>query len=374
MEGPRGLRREEISSLRRLTDLCFWKGLVDKYPQLFNEDNLENLRVIVKDGEVISHVGMTYQWVSIFGCKTLVACIGAVCTHPKYRMRGLATTLFHDACVKARRDGIDFMMVSGSRGLYLRAGCRPIKGCYLRVTVRSKRRSSPLEENLTLRECTSKDIPVMSALYRREPVRFLRRLEDYRRAFECRHVMDKQSAFLMIEKNCSPRAYIIFSKLNSNQRRVYIGEYAGERVSITNALKMILEYYKVKELILYVYKYDSIMKSELIREGFQLTPDGSVGSIRIINFVQFMERLMPYFEEIIGYKEAERLSFSEINGKCKIEYNGDHVVLGDYPETVQIIFGSSDAPTGWLTSNHRTVRLLKKVLPLPLPWYGINFV
>jgi hypothetical protein len=36
MEGPRGVRREDIASLRALTNLVMREGLVDQYPQLFN--------------------------------------------------------------------------------------------------------------------------------------------------------------------------------------------------------------------------------------------------------------------------------------------------------------------------------------------------
>jgi len=375
MEGPRELRREEMPSLKRLTDICFWEGLVDKYPQLFNEDNLENLRVIVEKGEVISHVGMTEQWASIFGCRLRVACIGAVCTHPDYRMQGLATRLFSDACEKAYADGVDFMMISGGRGLYLRAGCRPIVGCDFEVSVTPEHISKFSDEGITVKPCSSKDLPTISAIYRREPVRFLRRMEDYQRAFVCRHVMDRESEFLLITKGGSPRAYAILPRPSEEKPKVQIGEYAGERASLVNALGPILQRYRnLEELVVHILGYDALLKSLMEEKGLQLRPSNSAGTVRIINFSQLMERLRPYFEEVIGYKETRKIRFLEEGGRFIIEYGADRVVIPDRSDAVQLIFGSKDAPMEPLLAGGKAGEILREVLPVPLPWYGINFV
>ena len=374
MEGPRGLRSEEMVSLRHLTDICFWKGLVDKYPQLFNEDNLENLRVIVDGGEVISHVGMTEQWVSIFGCLLRVACVGAVCTHPNYRMRGLATRLFNDACKKAYNDGVDFMLVSGIRGLYLRAGCRQILGCDFEVSVTPEHIQLLSDPAITVKPCSSRDIEVMSAIYRREPVRFLRRLEDYQRAFACRHVMDKESEFLLILKDGSPRAYVILPS-PSKKSKVRIGEYAGERSSLVNALGLILQRFpSLEEIVIHILGCDVLLQSLMEEKGLQLRPSNSACTVRIINFTQLMERLRPYFEEVIGYKETRKIRFLEKEGRFIVEYGADRVVIPGRPEAAQLIFGSKDAPTELLSAGGKAGKILREVLPIPLPWYGINFV
>ncbi|RJS84145.1 GNAT family N-acetyltransferase [Candidatus Bathyarchaeota archaeon] len=370
MEGPRGLRENEISSVRRLTDICFWHGLVDKYPQLFNEDNLENLRVIVKDGEVISHVGMTYQWASIFGCRLKVACIGAVCTHPKYRMRGLATKLFNDACLKAYRDGIDFMMVC--RGLYLRAGCRRIVGCYYKAVINGSIASRLKCDYVTVRNADVEDLPLISALYRREPVRFQRKLEDYQRAFKTRLVMDRNSDFLIIERGGSPKAYVILSKSKDRQRTVT--EYAGERISIIEGLAEIVRLHSLEEIVIYIPKHDFILRDIIRSRRVSFVPNGSTGTVKIINFIQLMERMLPYFEELVGSRTVERLSFHEEEGKCIISFNGEKISLGTYPEATQVLFGSEDAPTKWREHKGEGVEIIRKILPIPLPWYGINYV
>ena len=65
MEGPRGARIEEAESLKELVGLVFRKTLWEEYPQLFHDGNLKNCRVVVEDGKVVSHIGMTEQMASI---------------------------------------------------------------------------------------------------------------------------------------------------------------------------------------------------------------------------------------------------------------------------------------------------------------------
>src|SRR5262249_25163248 len=109
MEGPRALQENEFESLRALTDAVFRPGMPEQYPQLFNADNRENLRVCVDEGLCVSHVGMTERKASLLGCTIQVCCIGAVSTYKEYRGQGLASRCFDDAVAKAFQDGVDLM-------------------------------------------------------------------------------------------------------------------------------------------------------------------------------------------------------------------------------------------------------------------------
>ncbi len=385
MEGPRGLRIEEMQSMKRLADICFWKGLVDKYPQLFNEDNLENLRVIVEDGEVISHVGMTEQYLSVYGCLLQVACIGAVCTHPDYRRRGLATRLFNDACEKAYRDGVDFMMVSGAGRLYIKAGCRIIVGSDYEVNIKLGEAEEFSSHDVKIKKIEEeKDLHIMASIYQREPVRFLRRLEDYKRAFKCKHVLNRQSDFLLLMKGNVPRAYIILPDmerscevipgLRKKNPPVRICEYAGERSTIMESLNRIMQNYSLDELTIRIPKYDDVMIAHMKEKELNLEEVDSFGTLRIINFTQLMERMRLYFEEIIGYSEAEKLRFKEENGSYIIGYESESVVIQDVAEATKLIFGSKDTPIDQFIEKGKLYDILKKILPIPVPWYGMNFV
>ncbi len=126
MEGPRALRAHELGSLSKLADTVFQSKndgqMVYQFPVLFGSENHENLLVFVDGGKVVSHVGMVQRWASLAGCTVKVGLIGSVATYEDYRGKGLASQLFAAAAEKAVRDGCDFFMISGGRGLYRRAG------------------------------------------------------------------------------------------------------------------------------------------------------------------------------------------------------------------------------------------------------------
>src|SRR5581483_7666368 len=126
-DGPRALKPNEWTQLDALVSAVFRPQMFHDYPQLFNERNRHNLRIVAEDGKVVTHVGMIERPASLAGCRIDVACIGAVATYPDYRGKGFASQAFQDCCDKAAADGIDIMLISGGRGLYTRVGCRQVR-------------------------------------------------------------------------------------------------------------------------------------------------------------------------------------------------------------------------------------------------------
>jgi predicted N-acetyltransferase YhbS len=183
MEGPRPVRPEEFASLSELADTVFRPGMFAKYPQLFNPDNAENLRVCCVDendgGRVVSHVGMIQRPATLFGCATRVGGIGAVGTLAAYRGSGLAGACFDDAARKARRDGVDLLLVSGDRSLYRRRGCLRVGDdvSFTLTAATSSGSDSPLV--VSLEPLADADLPQARRIYQQEPVRLLRPPSDW---------------------------------------------------------------------------------------------------------------------------------------------------------------------------------------------------
>ena len=70
------------------------------FPLIFNRNNLDNMRVMADGDRLVAHVGIYQSGISIYGDRLQTGSIGAVCTHPDYRGKGLATVLFADALKK----------------------------------------------------------------------------------------------------------------------------------------------------------------------------------------------------------------------------------------------------------------------------------
>ena len=117
------------------------------------------------------------------------------------------------------------------------------------------------------------------------------------------------------------------------------------------------------------------MQELLSEEGIVLQPSHSAGTVQIVNFPQLMNRLRPYFEEILGVAEASRLQFTAEDGTYQIRYGSDSLTIPERGELAHLIFGTREEMVAdRLASESKAAELMRQVLPIPALWYGINYV
>lgn len=373
MEGPRGLRPEELSSLRELTGVVFRPTLVDEYPQLFHEGNFDNLRVCVDGGRCVSHVGMTTRRATFFGCPVQVGCIGAVATHPDYRGQGLASRCFDDAAKKAFEDGTDLLLVSGNRALYRRAGCLRAP-CGETFTQSAEDAPALPGAPVTVETMTDADLPLVRECYRNEPVRFLRSIEDYGRSFACGVVMNRPSEFLVVRgENGDFRGYLIVGQ-RDGEARARIAEFAGDRHALLAALPAVMRHYNLGTLGWQVSGHDVLFRALCADAGLTGNAAEFPGTIKVINFPQLMKRLRPRWEELLGTDRAARLSFRQQNDAFAVRF-GDDELATDRDTMTRLLLGTLDAEQQpKIEARAKLVHVLATILPLPCLWYGLNYV
>ena len=150
-----------------------------------DEDDITNLDIILEDGQSISHVGMKEREFIIYGCRTMIGCIGGVATKSDYRERGLATRLMKRAIQKIDEDKGDVMLVSGGRDLYRRRGCIPaaVTNKFLVTRTDAEKLGSSDIQLIPYAEDSLLDIV---NIYQKEPVRFHRHLAEFRALLERR--------------------------------------------------------------------------------------------------------------------------------------------------------------------------------------------
>lgn len=414
-DGPRALRSGEWDQLDRVVSTVFRPEMFHDYPQLFNEDNRENLRIVVEDGSVVCHVGMTERHASLAGCGIDVACIGAVSTLDQYRGRGFASRAFQDACSKAAGDGIDVMLISGGRGLYTRVGCREVgRDAVFTITrdALSSLRDAPnarREAPYALAQVSAQQIDGLRALYQREAVRFLRPLEDWEMAFDCGIVMNTASDFWGLSAGGTLLAYFVVHQPDKVRRRgpdapttLRVVEFAGERTAVVAALPRLLEHYGTDRLTIHVQGTDPALHAYLAggpapggsasgNAGLTLQPASASGTLRVINFPQLMERCRPLLAERLGTKGAAWLVFEadaapgSAAGGFTIRRGEERLRLPDLGTLATYVFGTAEGhapgvepaapPAGAPhTAGASLAADLSQALPLPTLWYGINYV
>ena len=252
MEGPRPLRAEELPSLVRFMNRMYHAGLPadigEEYPHLLNEGNVGRLIVISEDGDIVSHVGMTAEHISLEGEPLALALVGAVATAVECRGRGYATRCLDFALDQAARDGNDLAWISGGRGLYTSRGSAAagrewvftVAGGDPMTPEASRlepgRTGGPTPADLTVREISLADEPAAAALYEREPVRFLRTRDVWLRAEKNHFVMNWKARFWGAFRSERLSAYLVIQEPRPEKPATLLAEFAGDRMDAARAL------------------------------------------------------------------------------------------------------------------------------------------
>ena len=378
MDGPRPLHSDEWEQLNTVVETVFRPGMFEQYPQLFNETNRDNLRVVAADGKVVSHVGMIQRPASLLGCSIQVCCIGGVATLSDYRERGYASAAFADAVAKARADGVDLMLISGGRGLYLRAGSRRVgQDQEFIVTPAAAPRLQATTTGIRVAAVTGEHLPLLRDLYAAEAVRFVRWQEDWHMAFDCKYVMNRPTEFHLIYRGAAPVAYLLLQSPRpgaaEDDPRV-VAEFAGDRAALVCALGQLAAERDIA-LRVHVLRADTVLASLLAGSAVPAEAAPFSGTLLVINFVQFMERLRPLLAERLGADTARQLTFHAADDRFTIAKGGESITLSGRGDLALYLFGSHDdddaiEPVG----SPALAAQLAQALPFPALWYGVSYV
>lgn len=367
MEGPRPVAEHELESLARLVDTVFVGGesgrMFHSFPTLFRRDNLDNLLVFVEGEDVVSHVGMVYRWATLGGCTVRVACMGAVSTCERLRGQGLASQLFHAACEKARHDGVDFMMISGDRPLYMENGAAHV-GRDRRVVITRDVADMLRLRDVDIRPYQESDLADCMAAYGTKPARFIRPRDDWE-AFLSHRQCGGEATWTVVRREGLFCGYLIHAPgPEPGSRRV--GEWAGDGLMVASALGPLLDECGADRVTLQAQSVDRILVDALDAAGATLAPCTTTGTYLILHFTQLMERLRPYFETILGVQPAARLGFEGDHGHYVIHFEGESLVLENKADVARLVFGQ---PEG---SEHQG--FTESLFPVPTLCYGLNYI
>ncbi len=368
--GIRSVRRDEMGCLRQLLDNVFFEGLADIQPHAFNGDNANNLRVVVENGEVVSHIGTIRRNISIMGCTLRVASLGGVATCESHRGRGHATALLRDTMRHCRKDGVDYIMVSGYRNMYHRYGCRYVGRDWMFHIARE--RAGDFDDTAwTITQASKSDVETIGAIYRRESVRWLRPPSDIAFGIDG-WVQNRPAKTYLIHRGDQPVAFGVMQQARERDAgQVYLLDYAGERSAIVGALGKFIE--KLNRLSLHVKGFDTVLRGLLEARGLAGEPANLPGTAMIIHFEQLLEKMRPYFVERVGEHAAHGLVFREDGDEYHIYYGGDRVVAESRGAAAQLIFGTlEETENAMLDAGGRAGGVLRACLPIPGVWYGVN--
>jgi GNAT superfamily N-acetyltransferase len=379
VEGPRALRPEELGSLVGLANRVFRSegggDMGAEFSYFLNEANAPHLRVFVEGGAVVAHCGWRESEALLFGCALSVGGIGAVCTAPEQRGKGLGTRLLLDTVADMRASGVDLALISGGRGLYTRNAA--VKWGPGREYLYEPASAGDWRSDVELSSAAPPDAACLAALYRSEPIRYRRAPREWAEILAGRWCMNRPTKLLAVRRGGELVAYAAAREpgsAESDPRGTILGEFAGCRAALVAALPRIAEISGCQRLLLPAGSWDLTLRAEMAARGIDPAPEAATsGTVKLVNFPRLMEKLLPLLVERAGLR-ASGLSFSQTDAGLAVSLGGERLDLGE-ADACAMVFGRRDGRERELLEGRGELgRLLAAALPLELPWYGYNYV
>jgi len=377
VEGPRALKPEELDSLVGLSNLVFRPDGGDmgkEFGYFLNKANAKRLRVFAENGEVVAHCGYRIYDASVFGAGFRVGCVGAVCTHPQWRGTGLGTRLFLDCAECMRAEGADLVLISGGRGLYTRNGA--IKAASRRDFLFRLEDHGDWDSDVEVGPASAADAAALAALYRREPVRFLRPPSEWADILAGRWCMNRPAKLFALRRSGELVAYAAVRSPRSpdpEPQGTILGEFAGCRHALAAALPRLAELGDCPAICVPVLSWDAALAAELSGRGLTGGELGGYRTVKLINFPQLLERLRELLVERAGPR-AIQLKFASKDGKLSVSLDAERLDLTEVDACRTVFGGESGPDRKMLQGRGELGKVLSAALPVEMPWYGYNYV
>jgi predicted N-acetyltransferase YhbS len=372
MDGPRPVRPEEFDSLMEMINDVFTsqrRMMREAFPLLFNRDNLENLFVFVDEGRVVSHVGVTIRDILINGCRLRTANVGSVGTREEFRGRGFAGACLDAAEAKAVADGVSVTLISGRRSLYRRFGGVQV-GSALVLEVPA----GEADRGIDVRRAGPEDVAVLERLYEREPVRFIRPLEDWKAALgalEARSGGNHRHGVFILAEHREPAAYAIASRHVWDEKpHTSVAEFAGSRSAIIAALPHLASELGSERIEIKAASFDTALRAAAHEAGLSGREDYLLGhTVKVSSVENFWKDLRPLVEERIGAAAVGAVALrATADGGCEFACANEARSFSA-PDFTALAFGQPGGPT-----EGESVGILERIFPIPLPFPGLNYV
>ncbi len=366
-EGPIPVPADRLDELVAMTNRVFRADGGDmgrEYPLVFDPGALDGMRVMLEEGRVVSHVGVCVRDAVLLGAPLTVASIGAVSTDPAFRGRGFAGALMEDAIAYARARGACLMLISGDRALYRRLGGVRPGGFFMGEVPHAD-----FPRGYAFERATPDDTPQLAALYQREPVRFVRPAEDWRRLLAAGVVMNQAADCLMVRDPDGVVAYLAVQAPPSHstgETRPRVMEYAGSREAVWRALAAVAGEYGAASARFAVMPDDGDLLARARHERALLHEEGFHGTVKLLDGARLLSAVRPLWAERVGHGALDALGLEADMGGVTFTAAGDRVRL-EGPAVITALFGAE-------RGREEDQLSIPGISPLPLFWYGYNYV
>ena len=304
------------------------------------------------------------------GHRLRIGWIGAVCTRPAHRGRGLASAILAATLDRFRQDGVDFVYITGRRPLYLAAGANHVAmevGYSLRPGALPP---SPLP--VVVRQAAPADLDALIALASAEGTRVMRPHEDLALTLDSGFAGGREGCFHLIELHEVPVGYLL--QRNQRDGSVQFVEAGGDRACVMAALGVLVTRTGGETVGLFLPRGDRLVEL-LAAAGIQGVPAKSGGTVIAANPARTLAKLAPYVRERLPWWPYPAPRLLSGGGRYVIQDAGGMLEVDGEDEMLWLLVGRPlDAAPSSLWATGRMRELVASCLPIGLPSIYLNLI
>lgn len=329
-----------------------------EFPLLLSQENKKNMRIIKENKKVVSVVNFLPRKIIIEGTPISVGSIGAVCTHVDYRERGYSSKILKDVEKRMKKIGVNLCLISGTRNLYRKWGADKVKNCK-----RYRIFAGLLELKYTIREYKKEDLLSLKEIYDLQKTRYLRNIVDFETLIDSGTFPFGDTSYkrYVLEDEKNLRGYII---LKETSGKIEVKEAGGKEKDIFDALAFLGTMLEVNEI-------DYILPQEKkVPKGYLGEEEYLGGTLKIIDFVSFIDELRPYFKQYVTDEEVDSFKVEEIEGRYRLIFESEEIEIESHNKLLKLIFEKKEEKIYKETNmnNKKLEKFIDSVFPLPFLW------
>lgn len=363
MNAPRAPRADELSKVidflnHELRAKEGW-SIANEYPMAFDTNNLQNIRIIEENGQIISHAVIKNLLVRTPIAIFRVSAIGSVVTHPQFRNQGLSQQILKDCLRVSLEQGADIAILWTDFYEFYRKFGFELAGSEKALIFHS-----PIEiPSLGLKYLQSHQVHPDSLLrlYSQHSVGTLRTTNDIS------HYLSIPQSHLYTAWNANNELQAYAVEGRGADLSNYIHEWGG---SVSALLALVNEIRKSKNVALTLITPSHC--TNLIRQAKEkgaFINEGYLGMIKIINSKNLFFKIRR-FARYIGQEDF----LLEHTGHEYIVGHSGHIFrTTSEKDMTQLIFGPRKA-SQLNRFDIETIQVFEKIFPIPMWIWGWDSV
>jgi len=365
LEGPRALRPEEHPSTISLLNLALRPNgphaILDEYPLVLRKENIENMRVMVKDGEIVSHAAIYFSRLHAGDLTFKIGGVGSVATHPAHQKQGLASAVMRDCLDIMQKAECHLSVLWTQRHDFYRSlGYETAGSEYLYRMKASD--FTRISSDCRVIPYTPEYLSDIIRIHEREAMRTERTAAEY----ETYLAIPKVHTLLATRGN-HVTAYAIMGKGEDFQNCIH--EWGGDAKDLLCLIREFALPRGTSEFILLAPSYQTnltqLLEKMRIPKVFEY-----LAMMRIID----IEGLSSMLQDQLTPRIGKEFGIREVGQGFTIKIGAEEVPVADGRMLVRVLFGPDPLSSLLGGLSNETASALEEILPIPLFIWGLDSV